>query len=300
MEQLRREREAGDENACARNGARRDDPRRDSEPGGEGPGHAQRIAAANPPAIGPGARPLASGRMEARADSKRRPPAQIEETTNKWLASVDGRAARDDPTAAADGERPEIRRRRRCAADEPAIEEARQPIMWLLRAFPSPPSNRATRSAGQAGSGETAAAKATTARPTLEKDSSATDRRWRQLRAADRIESRRAARMATLGRPFALFGRPQVERNQRLDGRRGCRIFHRARLAAGAATAAGCPFHQPCTRRASTKTAPATHGQRRRFVASPMPYLRKSVPSLRPCNLTSADMPIWYVINAPR
>jgi hypothetical protein len=104
--------------------------------------------------------------------------AQIEDAINKWLAgarSADRREAIQERLQSENG-------RKFVAAvvalqTSPRLKRPRQPILWLLRAFPSPPSSRQLRSAGQAGSSAKSTATKATSRATdgSDKDSSATE-----------------------------------------------------------------------------------------------------------------------------
>jgi hypothetical protein len=104
--------------------------------------------------------------------------AQIEDAINKWLAgprSADRREVIQERLQSANG-------RKFVAAvvalqTSPRLRKPRRPVMWLLGAFPSPPSNRQLRSGGQAGSSAKPTAAKATNRATdgSDKDSSPTE-----------------------------------------------------------------------------------------------------------------------------
>ena len=125
--------------------------------------HGQRNAGANrdSAAIGAGTRPLAIGRVEARARRIAVSPAQqIEELSTKWLASVPPERLENvqQRLQSPNGKKSGCRRHR--PAEQSEVKAMRQPIMWLLRSFPSPAGDRGNRGAGQSGSAGKSAAKA--------------------------------------------------------------------------------------------------------------------------------------------
>jgi hypothetical protein len=87
-------------------------------------------------------------------------PAQIEELSNKWIAGVTPERLENVQ------QRLQSLNGKKFVAvvialqNSPKLKKARQPIMWLLRSFPSPAGDRGNRGAGQSGSAGKSAAKA--------------------------------------------------------------------------------------------------------------------------------------------
>jgi hypothetical protein len=87
-------------------------------------------------------------------------PAQIEELTNKWLASITPERLENMQQRLQSPNGKKFVAAVIALQNSPKLKKARQPIMWLLRSFPNPAANRANRGASPSGSAGKSAAKA--------------------------------------------------------------------------------------------------------------------------------------------
>jgi hypothetical protein len=87
-------------------------------------------------------------------------PAQIEDLTSKWLASVPPERLENVQQRLQSPTGKKFVASVLALQNSPPLKKARQPVMWLLRSFPSPASNRGSRGANQPGSSGKPTAKA--------------------------------------------------------------------------------------------------------------------------------------------